>query len=140
MTNQPTGVISRYASAWASNDLGAMIASYGTDVVVHYGGRSTYAGSHHGRDRLVEILLESAARSDRQLVSIDQVHDHGASGAIFATETFRVHGEVIAVERALRYRCDGDQIVEVWLYDRDQHIVDQAWAQPVPAPMSVGDA
>ena len=134
MTDAARDVITRYAEAWERGDIAAMLDSYADDVVAHYGGTSDFAGTHRGRDRLVEVLLESAARSDRLLVSIDQVHDDGSTGAIFATESFTIGDRAAVVHRALRYRTDGERITELWLYDQDQHLVDQAWSPAVVVP------
>jgi hypothetical protein len=67
-------------------------------------------------------------RSDRQLVTIGQVDDHGTHGALFVTETVSFDTEIATIERALRYRAAADRLVECWLYDHDQHLVDQAWS------------
>jgi uncharacterized protein len=121
-------VITRYAEAWRSSDLAAMFNCYHDDVVVHYGGTSLFAGTHRGRDRLIEVLVETSRRSGRQLVTVDQIDDHGTHGALFVTESITIDASVFTVERALRYRATDDQIVECWLYDHDQHLVDQAWS------------
>lgn len=127
------GVIGQYAISWEQGDLTTMFALYDDDVIVHYGGTSEYAGTHHGKERLIEILAETAARCDRKLVRVDGVFTEGDAGAIFVTETFKVNGATLRLPRALRYRVDRDRIVECWLYDHQQHLVDQAWAQPLPA-------
>ena len=124
------GVIQRYADAWQRSDLDTMFASYDSDVVVHYGGTSPFAGDHHGRDALLSLLAETARRSGRTLVSVDAVYDLGKHGAIVVREAFEIAGERVTVDRCLRYRVDGDLIVEVWLYDHQQHLVDRAWSQP----------
>lgn len=49
---------------------------------------------------------------------------------MFVTATFDIDGERVTVERCLRYRVNVGMIVEVWLYDHQQHLVDQAWSQP----------
>jgi hypothetical protein len=68
-----------------------------------------------------------AGLGNRRLVSVDQVHDDGQTGAIVATEAFDVDGETVTVQRALRYViCDG-LIAECWLFDMEQHLVDRAW-------------
>lgn len=126
-----SGVITRYADAWRRGDIAAMIGCYHPDVTVHYGGTSSFAGTHHGRERLVEVLVETARRSGRQLVSVDQIDDHGTHGALFATETMTTDAAATALARALRYRAVDDRIVECWLYDHDQHLVDRAWTQPI---------
>ena len=125
-----TGVIEHYAAAWHRSDLETMFATYDPSVVVHYGGTSPFAGDHHGRDAFVAILAETARRSGRALVSIDAVYDLGGHGAVFVTEAFEVGGARATVERCLRYRLEDGLIVEVWLYDQQQHLVDRAWSQP----------
>jgi len=123
------GVIQRYADAWQRSDLETLFATYSPDVVVHYGGTSPFAGDHHGRDALLSLLAETARRSGRTLVSVDAVYDLGGHGAIFVREAFDIAGERVTVDRCLRYRVDGDLIVEVRLYDHQQQLVDRAWSQ-----------
>jgi len=127
------GVVTAYARAWEAADHATLIGLYAEDVVVHYGGTSPFSGTHQGRDRFVDVLLQTAARGKRSLASIDQVHDDGDTGAIFVTERFEVDGEPVEVQRALRYRTAGGRITECWLYDQDQHLVDRAWSEPAPA-------
>ncbi len=125
-----TGVVTRYARAWEQEDVSTITACYAEDVVTHYGGQSPFAGTHVGRDRLIEILLATRQRGRRELVSIDQIHDDGPTGALFVTERLIVEGAPMTVQRALRYRTNGHQLVECWLYDHDQHLVDAAWRDP----------
>ncbi|HSV58329.1 MAG TPA: hypothetical protein VLJ19_05465 [Variovorax sp.] len=44
--------------------------------------------------------------------------------AIIARESFGQGDSAVEVERLLRYRMDGDQIIECWVYDEDQRFVD----------------
>ena len=124
------GVIERYAAAWQRSDLDTMFAIHDPDVVVHYGGASQFAGDHHGRDALIALLTETGRRGGRTLVSVDAIYDLGGHGAVFVTATFDIDGERVTVECCLRYRVNVGMIVEVWLYDHQQHLVDQAWSQP----------
>lgn len=126
-------MIAAYARAWESGDIAAMVELYDDNVVTHYGGSSAFAGVHTGKQRFLEVLIETASRGQRELVSVDQVHDDGKTGAIFATESFIVDGERVEVKRALRYRCDGERIVECWLFDQDQMLVDRAWSTETSA-------
>jgi uncharacterized protein len=132
MSQTEPGVIQRYADAWRSGDLTTMFDLYDKAVLVHYGGTSPFAGTHLGKDRLIEVLIATAARSDRKLISVDAVFDNGDSGAIFVTESFRLDAATVTVPRALRYRVENDHIVECWLFDFDQHLVDRAWEQQPP--------
>lgn len=123
-------VIQQYAASWQQGDLTTMFGLYDDDVIVHYGGTSEFTGTHHGKTRLIEILAETAGRSDRTLVRVDAVFDTGNEGAIFVTESFRLEDGMVRLPRALRYRVQNDRIVECWLYDHQQHLVDRAWGQP----------
>lgn len=129
-TRPMAGVITTYVEAWEAGDLDAVLASYAPDIVAHYGGTSAFAGSHRGFARFVEVLAETAARSDRRLCSVEALHDDGDRGSVFVTESVRIDGEIHELQRALRVRVVDDRIAEVWLYDLDQHRVDQAWSQP----------
>lgn len=125
-----SGVISRYADAWRRGDIAEMLDCYHDDITVHYGGTSSFAGTHHGRDQLVQLLIETTRRSRRLLITIDQIDDHDTHGALFVTETMVPDDTVTTVVRALRYHTIDDRISECWLYDHDQHLVDQAWSRP----------
>jgi hypothetical protein len=131
-TTKPVGVITRYARAWERGDIGEIVNCYNEDIVAHYGGQSGFAGTHLGRERFLGLLLETGQRGSRKLLSIDQLHDDGDTGAFFVTESFVVNGETVSVFRALRFRTNGETITECWLFDHSQHLVDQAWAQPLP--------
>jgi hypothetical protein len=85
-----------------------------------------------GRERFLGLLFETGQRGSRKLLTIDQIHDDGDTGAFFVTESFVVNGETVSVLRALRFRTNGVTITECWLFDHSQHLVDQTWAQPVP--------
>lgn len=127
-TDSTEGVIARYARAWADADLVTVIETYAEDVVAHYGGQSPFAGTHIGRDRFLEVLAATAAQGERTLISVDQHHEDGQTGALFATESFVADGETRTVMRGLRFRIENDKIAECWLFDHDQHVVDAAWS------------
>lgn len=121
------GAVERYVSAWQNGDLDTLIDCYDVDIVARYGGTSRFAGTHVGRDAFLRVLAESSAAADRTLVSVDQWHDDGDAGAVFATERFTTDGGHRIVPRALRYRIRSGRFIECWLFDLDQHVVDQAW-------------
>lgn len=132
MSGTEGGLVTAYADAWRRGDIAALAELYAEDIVVHYGGASAFAGTHTGRQTFLEVLLETALRSNRQLVEIDDVFDLGTSGAIFARESIAVDGVVTTVRRCLRYRVSDGRLVECWLYDHDQHLVDRSWAPREP--------
>jgi uncharacterized protein len=131
--NETPDVITRYAAAWLAGDVVTLVGCYADHIVAHYGGQSPFAGTHVGRDRFVDVLLESSARSGRKLLSVDQIHDDGETGALFVTESLVVDwihdgGETVTVFRALRFRVADGKIAECWLFDHDQHLIDRAWS------------
>ena len=120
-------VITNYVRAWEHGDLDGVLGSYSPEIVAHYGGTSSFAGDHHGIEAFVNVLAETSQRSERRLVSIEQLHDAGDHGSVFVVEAVTIDGAEHLVHRALRFRVDGDHIAEVWLYDLDQHVVDRSW-------------
>jgi uncharacterized protein len=128
MTTPSPAVLQTYADAWLRSDHTVLFACYADDIVAHYGGASPFAGTHRGRDAFVEVLINIAVRSQRELLAVEAVFDDGATGAIFTREAINVEGQRHEVRRALRFRLHDGLIAECWLYDQDQHLVDQAWA------------
>ena len=51
-----------YAQAWQRGDVTVMFEMYSPDVTAHYGGRSSFAGTHQGKQRLIEVLAEGKIR------------------------------------------------------------------------------
>jgi hypothetical protein len=127
-----TGVITRYARAWERGDFGEVVQCYDEQIVAHYGGQSEFAGTYIGRDRFLTLLLKTSIRANRKLIAIDQLHDDGECGAFFVTESVVINDETVTLRRALRFKTNGKAVTECWLFDHDQHLVDRAWAQPVP--------
>ncbi len=123
------GVISRYAAAWQELRIDDMVDLYAENIVVHYGGLSAFAGVHRGKDDFVAVLVATAQRSPRELLSVDHMDDHADAGTLFVTERFtRADGGTLDAKRAFRFRVEAGKITECWLYEHDQYGVDQAWA------------
>jgi hypothetical protein len=124
----PSSVLRTYGDAWLKSDHETMFDMYADDIVAHYGGGSIYSGTHVGKPRFLDVLVESSLNAQRSLVSIDALFDTGSIGAIFTTESMVVGGERRTLARALRFRINKGKIVECWLYDQDQHVTDAAWS------------
>ncbi|MGE0498119.1 MAG: nuclear transport factor 2 family protein [Ramlibacter sp.] len=121
-------VVKRYAEAWAANDLRAIVDSYHDEVVFHYFGRSPLAGTHRGKPACLAILKQVREKTNRKLVSIQDVLAGEHFGLIIAIELFERNGESMDIERALRYRVRDGKLAECWVYDEDQRLVDEHWA------------
>lgn len=60
--------------------------------------------------------------------TIDEYAEAWQRGDLEAMLAFSVDGAPVIVDRALRYRVEQGRISELWLYDRQQHLVDRAWS------------
>lgn len=49
------------------------------------------------------------------------------NGSIVARERLSREGEVAEVRRVFLYRVEGGMIVEFWLFDEDQPLIDRLW-------------
>ena len=120
--------LQKYAKAWESADLAAVIDAYADDVVFHYGGHTDLAGAHVGKPAALDAMAKASTRSRRTLVGIVDVLAGATRGAIVAIERFERDDQVAEVQRVLLYRVVDDQIAECWLYDDDQALIDTFWA------------
>jgi uncharacterized protein len=77
---------------------------------------------------VVAALGEATRRSGRQLVEIVDVLAGGELGAIVAVERVGAAGDTTDIRRVLVYRVRDEQLVECWLYDEDQRLVDGLWS------------
>jgi ketosteroid isomerase-like protein len=127
-----------YADAWLQGDIERLVARYDPSVVLHYGGTSPFAGDHVGKERAIAVLAETAVRSARRLVAVELVLEDGDVGALFVREAIAVDDRIVEVARALRYRLRDDLIVECWLYDQEQHLVDRSWSERRAAAIEEG--
>ena len=67
-------------------------------------------------------------RANRKLLGIDDVMAGPRRGAILARESFSRDGRTAELERLLVYAVKDGLLSDCWVYDRDQAIVDQFFA------------
>ena len=118
-------VVERYAKAWAAGDTAAIMASYGDDVVFHYGGRNALSGDHVGKAAALRALSDFSRRTERRLIAIVDVMAGGERGVVIAREALGKGDARVEVERTLVYRVQSGRIDECWVYDADQALVDR---------------
>lgn len=120
-------VVQQYADAWVAGDLATMLDLYADDFVLHYFGASPLAGDHVGKPAALQALAQATARSHRQLIEVIDVLVGRESTALVVRERI---GEAPGreVQRVLRYRTNSTQLVECWLFDEDQRLVDELWS------------
>ena len=121
-------VLDEYCDAWRAGDLARLFGSYHDEFTLHYFGESPLAGTHRGKASALAALGEATRRSGRQLVEIVDVLAGRELGAIVAIERVGASGETTDIRRVLLYRVRDGQLVECWLYDEDQRLVDRLWS------------
>jgi uncharacterized protein len=118
-------VLKRYADAWTANDLRAIFDCYHDEVVFHYFGRSPLAGTHRGKAACLEVLKQVRLKTNRKLVSIQDVLAGERFGLIVAIEQFERNGALVEIQRMFRYSVRDGKLAECWVYDEDQQLVDE---------------
>lgn len=122
--NDIYSVVKRYADAWVENDLRAIVDCYHDEITFHYFGRNPLAGTHRGKSACLAILKQVREKTNRKLVSVRDVLAGEHFGLIVALERFERNGASIEVERLLRFRVHEGKLVECWVYDEDQRLID----------------
>jgi uncharacterized protein len=118
-------VVRRYADAWAANDLRAIVDSYHEEVVFHYFRSNPLAGTHRGKAACLAILKQVREKTNRKLVSVRDVLVGKNFGVIVAVERFEGSGKSVEIERIFRYSVRDGKLVECWVYDEDQRLVNE---------------
>ncbi len=127
-TEQARAVAERYAKAWREDDLEGILGCYSDEFTLHYFGDNPFTGTHFGKDAALTVLLEVGARAPRKLVSVDEILAAPGAAVIVAREVISVEEATTEIRRVLRYRVEGDQFSECWLYEEDQALIDRAWS------------
>jgi ketosteroid isomerase-like protein len=121
-------VLDDYCDAWRAGDLARIVDAYHDDFTLHYFGESPLAGTHRGKASALAALGEATRRSSRQLVEIVDVLAGRELGAIVAVERVGPAGQTTDIRRVLVYRVRDELLVECWLYDENQRLVDALWS------------
>lgn len=123
--SQVRTAIERYARAWQSGDLPAIVACYHEAFVLHYFGSSELAGDHIGKAAALAALAEFGRRTRRELRTVKATMAGPVRGAILAREKLGTGDEAVEVDRLLVYAVRDGQLSECWVYDSDQALIDR---------------
>ena len=115
--------VERYAAAWKSGDMAAIVACYHDDFTLHYFGRNALSGDHVGKAAALKTLAEFSMRTKRRLVSIVATLAGAERGAVIAREALGPNGQ--EAERVLVYTVKDGLLHECWVYDTDQRFIDE---------------
>jgi len=121
-----------YVDAWRAGKTEDVLAAFADDVVFHYFGTSDIAGTHVGKDASVAAMRKTMLRASRELVEVLDVLVGDALGSLVAVERFARPDagiESVDLRRVFLYRVAPDgRIVEVWILDENQALMDRLWA------------
>ena len=121
-------VVKRYADAWAANDLKGIIDSYHDEVVFHYAGNNPLSGTHRGKPACLAVLKQVKQKTNRKLIAIRDVLAGEVFGLIVAVEEFEHQGQLVQLERLLRYTVQDGKLSACWIHDADQALIDEILA------------
>jgi len=121
-------VVTRYATAWLAGDRVGMAACYHDEFTLHYAGQNPLAGTHRGKSAAYAVLADVARRANRKLLGVDDILAGPRRGAILVRELFSRDDRTAELERLLVYSVRDGLLLECWVYDRDQAVVDWFFA------------
>lgn len=119
-------VVQRYAHAWQSGDVKAMVACYHPEFTLHYFGHNPLSGVHAGLAVALPKLAEFSRRTRRQLVAIIDAFAGEERVCLIARERFTSQaGETQDLERVFVYTVKDDRLHHCWVYDADPALIDR---------------
>lgn len=125
--DETRAAIRSYADDWWAKDPD-LFDHYADDAVFHYAGTTDLAGSHVGKDACLTAMITARLRAQSELLEIVDVLGGDEVGALIVRERLERDDESHEVRRTLVYRADDDgRLVECWLLDEDQVLIDRLW-------------
>ena len=100
-------------------------ASYHDDIVLHYAGANPLSGEHRGLAAMLAAMGQMRRRTERKLLAVVEVMIGAERACIVLREAFTRDGETHEIERLGLYRVAGGKIVECWVFDEDQALIDR---------------
>ncbi len=116
----------RYIDAWLAADFPAMMATYADGFVLHWFGANTLAGTYRGKAEAIPALMAFTERTQRRLLAVVDVTAGPSRAVVIVREAITVEGVSHEIERVLVYRTQAGLLVECWVYDQDQRLIDTA--------------
>ena len=127
-TDEARRVAERYASVWLADDLAGILDCYSDEFTLHYFGNNPFSGTHAGKDASLQVLLDVGALAPRKLLAVDEILAGPGSAVMVVREDLTAGGKTTEIRRVLRFRIEGEQFTDCWLYEEDQALIDAAWS------------
>ena len=118
--------MTNYLAAAKRGDWDTAFGYFAEDIVFHIPGRSSLAGDRHGNDaarEYIQTIRDHYRHGEIELELIDMLTSDERV-VLLVRERFLGDGEPVEIRRANVYRVQGDEIVEISIFEADQYKVD----------------
>ena len=124
--------LTSYWAALMIGDMGAFAPLIAEHCVVHYPGNHFLAGDHIGRGKIVDLYSNLYRIGIEQGTFVGELHDDMASDdhaaalikyRIVLRPRLEIEGEAVGV-----FHIENSQMVEYWLLERDQKMINDIFA------------
>ena len=122
----PRELMTDYLAAARRGDWDTAFGYFADDIVFHIPGRSSFAGERRGKGAArdyIESVREHYRGGEIEVELIDMLTS-GERVVLLVRERFLGDGDPVEIRRANVYRVQGDEIVEISIFEADQYTVD----------------
>ncbi len=123
-----------YLAAAKRGDWDTAFGYFAEDIAFHIPGRSAFAGDARGREgaiAYIQTIRDHYRDGEIELELVDMlVSDERV--ALLVLERFHGDGPPVEIRRANVYRVQGDEIVEISIFEADQYAVDELMDSVLP--------
>jgi len=109
-------------------ELKPVLKLYAEEVILHCPGKNHIAGEYHGKSGILDFWQKQITLSEGtyngNVISVFQ----GENQLVLIMElSITRHGKVYNWRRANHYQLYRNRVVEGWIFESDQHLVDEAF-------------
>ncbi|WIX80881.1 nuclear transport factor 2 family protein [Amycolatopsis carbonis] len=122
-------IIRRGYAAFSAGDVEALTELLAADAVQHMPGHNVFSGDHHGRDAILSMYGQLAARSDGTLrVTLEEVYANDDE-VVTVYHSTGTHGDKhLDTRHALVFRMRDGKAVDLLDVSQDEASDDAFWA------------
>lgn len=114
-----------YLAAARRGDWDTAFGYFADDIVFHIPGRSSFAGERRGK-AAARDYIETIREHHRGQIEVELIDmlTSGERVVLLVRERFLGDGDPVEIRRANVYRVQGDEIVEISIFEANQYTVD----------------
>lgn len=104
---------------------------YASEATLHYIGRHVLGGVYRGPDEILELFrLSREAFGGTQRLELHDVLANDRHAVALLIGSAERDGRHLEWRRVVVFHLQDGRILEQWIHDSDQHVVEEALAQP----------